>query len=315
ATSTQAFTGSGAYSVAADGAIVFDGSPGAMAGDAEMFFFTTGSAASSEVGMTICVRIGATYDHNHLAGPYSLHGQGHVLGAAPSLPRTVTDIGDMELTATSSTTGSWTVSGDTVDGNSLGIVAGQLTGAGTSSLASNGVMTLTDPAGLTEFAFSASGDYAVGRVLENNTNLFFMMRGCPENGDYGQATAGAGGIEPELGMRGFPTVGNAAWSWAIIEGIGGAGALLPIGFAASPIGIPLSGGQLWLDPGQIVATNLIVLGGTPGAAGAGSADIALPIPNQASVAGVDLFTQAFILDNAAPGGVSMSRGFFIEICR
>jgi hypothetical protein len=72
----------------------------------------------------------------------------------------------------------------------------------------------------------------------------------------------------ELGMRTFPTLGNAAFRFAIIDGRGGAA----------------------------------------GAAGAGAVDVGLPIPSVPGLAGIELFAQALALDPGGPGGVAMSSG-------
>ncbi|MCR9247104.1 MAG: hypothetical protein NXI31_18890 [bacterium] len=307
--------GSANYTVAPDGELTVNGFPGAVSSNGELFFILVGSQTSSEVGLTIAVRQGATLDLRDLAGRYGVHGQGHLLGGLGG-PENFTDLGGLELRAATATAGAWAYSGETVDGDATGQVIGPATGAGACTLSpATGVLTMTDASGSIEFAFSDSGRFASGRVIENNSNLFFALRSCPENSDFGTATAGTGGIEPELGMRTFPTLGNASWRYALIEGLGGAPAILAIGFRPAAAGIPLSGGLLWLDPTRIVANPFVVLGGPAGVGGAGAVDVPLPIPSGASFARIKLFAQALVLDGAAAGGVSMSRGFAVQFCR
>ncbi|MCA8954398.1 MAG: hypothetical protein KDE27_33135 [Planctomycetes bacterium] len=316
AATTSSIGGSGPYSVAADGALLLAGEPGGISSNGELLLKVTGSLTSSEVGLTIAVRTGSSYDLRNLAGRYHLHGQSHELGTALGRPNSVTDIGVVTIAAASANTGTWSIAGQTAESNPLGQTLNPFVASGAAVLVSNGVVTLTSATGSFELAFAASGRFAAGRaVLANETSLFFLSRACDENFDYGSATAGSGGIEPELGMRTFPTLGNAGWRFAIVDGRGAAPAILSIGFGRAPAGIPFAGGLLWLDPARIVASPFVVLGGSAGTAGAGGVDVGLPIPSAVSYDGVKLFSQAFVLDPLAPAGVAMSRGFEVTFCR
>ncbi len=308
-------TGTVPYAVAPDGELVLDGIPGGLSPTGELLFLADGSTTNPEVGLVLGVRVGGNYDLNDLAGKYSLTGMSVELGTSPSQPLTVTDVGELVITASSPTSGTWSAEGITVDGNAFGLSFGTLSASGPVQLAPNGVATLSFPTtGFIELAFSDSGRYAAGRIDGNDTNLFFAVRSCPCE-PFGTDTAGSGGIAPELGMRTFPTLGNSNWSFAIDRGLGSAPAILPIAFAGSPAGLPLSGGLLWLDPTRVAANPFVVLSGPAGVPGAGAVDVTIAIPATPSFEGVDLFAQALVLDPGAPQTVSFSRALAVEFCR
>ncbi len=313
-TTTSSVTGAGSYTVAPDGALMVAGDRGAIDATGDVFFVLTASATSSEVGMTIGVRVGASYNFAALDGVYTYHAQSHVLGTTPGLPRTETDVGRLVLSANTATTGGYQFTGKTFAGNMAGQSFGWRTVVGPCAHA-GGVVTLVGGPPM-ELVFSANGKYAVGRALDNRSDLWFAMRGCAASTDYGIATPGAGGIEPELGMRTFPTLGNAGWRFAVIDGRGGAATIVAIGFGSGPpSGTPLAGGLLFVDPVQIVATPFVVLSGPTGVPGIGLADLPVAIPSQPGFAGVRLYAQALVLDAAAPGTVAMSRGFEAVLSR
>lgn len=298
------------YTVAPDGALTFGFAvlQGAVSGDSEVLFATAGEINSTEVGMVAAVRLGTNYDFNNLEGRYSLQGQAYILGTAPTMPQTTSDFGELELAATSATTGNWDVDGLTVDGNHQGVFFGTLSGNGGATIASNGIMSLGQ---LLELGFSANGAYFVGRVIEPQTNLFFGMRQFPICETFGSGTSGTSGSVPAIGMSTFPRLGNANWALTVADALGGSLAVVAINFT-SLAGAPALGGLLWVNP--IGAhTPLIVLGGSPGVAGAGSGQTALPLPNLPSFAGLELFAQAVVLDPGSAGGFAMSSGFRAEL--
>lgn len=309
---TSPASGAATYTVANDGALTLGNSVGGIDATGEVFFLMTASTTSSEVGMEIGVRVGSSLSLAALDGIYTYAAQTHELGAAVGLPRTATDVGRLTLTASTATLGGYDLTGQTFFGRASGLSAAPRTIAGAATFA-NGVMTLAGGPPI-ELAFSASGRYAVGRAVDNHSDLWFAMRGCAECNPYGIATAGSNGIEPELGMRTFPTLGNANWRFAITDGLSGAPAVLALGFVPAP-GIPFAGGLLWLDPTRIVASPFLVLGGPPGIPGGGSVDVPLPIPPQVQFLGPALLAQALVLDPAAPATIAMSRGFRVVISR
>jgi len=123
---------------------------------------------------------------------------------------------------------------------------------------------------------------------------------------YGTGLAGAGGQVPLLGVIGCPDIGQV-FGISINAVVGGAGGVLFVGLA--PAALPFKGGTFLV--GAIAAQVGVAVGGTPGAAGAGS--LALPaLLSDPVLAGIDLYMQAGFADAAAVKGVSLSNGLRLQ---
>lgn len=313
-TTTTPDTSSGSYTVAADGALTIGGDRGGMSADGQVLFGLFANTTGSELGLTIAVRIGPTYDFNDLHGRFSVHGQGYTLGQGPSLPRSATQFGEFAFTATSASTGSWSTGGVLVEGSPQGPTQNPWIHGGAAALGATGTLSLTSPAGAIELDVSANGRYFVGRELGTHTNLLFGVRQCAVAAPYGLGTAGAGGRVPVLGMKTFPLLGNGNWALWLGNGLGGGLGLIPISLAPLP-GVPALGGLIHVDPVAVGIIPLVLLGGGTGVPGAGQAQTTLALPATPSLAGLQLFAQGLILDAAAPGGFAMSNGFRAELSR
>lgn len=313
-TTTSPNANTGTYTVAPDGAVTIGGDRGGVSDDGQLVFGMFASPGGAELGITIAVKVGQSYDLHDLTGRYGLHGQGYTLGTGPALPRSTTRFGEFGFAATSTTLGTWTTNGVLAEGTPLGATLSPWSPSGLATLSSTGTLQLTASANAMTFDVSANGRYLVGRELGNNTNLLFASRQCAVAVAYGVGTAGTGGQVPSLGMKTFPMLGNSNWSLRIANGIGGGIGVLPIGFAAAP-GIPALGGTIFLDPTAVGFIPLVVLNGALGVPGAGQALTTLALPTTPSLAGIQLFAQGLILDNAAPAGFSMSNAFRAELSR
>ncbi|MEM7309534.1 MAG: VCBS repeat-containing protein [Planctomycetota bacterium] len=123
---------------------------------------------------------------------------------------------------------------------------------------------------------------------------------------YGTGDAGAGGAIPVLGASGPLQPGSTSASIRIRRGLGGAPAILAFGSGeAALIDLPLPGMTTWIDP--ITFGIPVVLGGTPGAPGAGVFDLALD-GVLVSGAGLTFYAQAVLLDAAGDSGFSSTNG-------
>ena len=119
--------------------------------------------------------------------------------------------------------------------------------------------------------------------------------------------SGAGGIEPLLGGTGPFRPNSTTAAVRIRRATGGAMALLRVG--AGPANLrsgPLPGLVHLIRPPYLPLVPL-PLSGASGAPGAGSADFSLA-PYGTLHAGSRFWLQAFVLDPAAPGGVSSTNG-------
>ena len=305
---------SGTYTVAPDGAVVIGGDRGALSDDGQLVFGLFANTTSNEIGLTIAVRIGASYDFNDLAGRYGVHSQGYTLGVGPGLPRSRTHFGEFGFAATSTQAGSWSSGGVFVEGSPQGSQLNTWLQNGTATLGPTGTLQLTTPTSTIELDVSANGRYVLGRELGATTNLFFGTRQCAVANSFGTGTAGAGGRVPVLGMKTFPVLGNGSWGLWLGNGIGGGIGVVPISLGMLP-GVPALGGLVFVDPNAIGLIPLVLLSGGAGVPGAGQAVTTLALPSTPSLAGIALYSQGLILDNAAPAGFAMSNAFRAELSR
>jgi hypothetical protein len=133
---------------------------------------------------------------------------------------------------------------------------------------------------------------------------------CPAPLTLGAGTAGTGGIVPTLSTSGGTAqIGNAGFGFAIASGRGGAPALLVLN--AVETSLPFAGGTIFVLPGVALAT---VLGGAPGAPGAGSATIGISIPANPALVGATVTGQAGIFDPAANSSFALTAGLRVTIC-
>lgn len=125
---------------------------------------------------------------------------------------------------------------------------------------------------------------------------------------YGAGLAGSGGFVPTLAGTNCPEIGKAI-TLEIAKVRGGAiGALL---LGTTQASLPFKGGQLLVAP-ILVTLNLLV-GGTPGAAGAGSLSLPVLLPNDAGWVGLSIDCQAAFADPNAVKGASLTAGLEIDV--
>ncbi|MFK7741546.1 MAG: hypothetical protein AB8H80_14605 [Planctomycetota bacterium] len=313
-TTSPAATGTETYSVASDGSVSIGGDQGAVTADGELLFAVlTGS--SGRVGMVIAIRIDTSNTLGDIAGRFGMISNGFDLDTSAFTPRSRTLSGSLDFTENSPSIGTWAADGVAVDSRPQGLQSNPITpntGAAT-LLPSSGELTLAALDSGTAARVSASGRYLLGSTASTDSSQLFAARLCSVSNPIGTATAGTGGIEPLLGMRTFPTLGNASFAFAIENGLGGAFAALPIALAPAP-GIPALGGVLWIDPTAVGTVASALLSGTAGAAGVGSGLSPFAIPANPALAGFELFAQALVFDAAAPGNLAMSRGYRVTLC-
>lgn len=124
---------------------------------------------------------------------------------------------------------------------------------------------------------------------------------------YGGALAGAGGIAPQLNGSQCPLVGQPL-SLELTQGLGGTPGVLAIGAGSNALN--LFGGTVHVNP--IVSTTPIVLGGAPGAPGAGNLTLpfgALP----PAMLGLRVYFQGALFDTAAPQWLSLTNGLEVVV--
>jgi len=170
------------------------------------------------------------------------------------------------------------------------------------------------------FTASPAGVLAAGLDLDRSTGGLLIatlgssaweLFGASPYIDLGGASVGAGAFTP----RHFPSgplaqLGNGGWVLEVDRLVGGAPLILHLGL--SNLGLPLAGGVLGTGEPTVLALSAVA-GGAPGAPGAGSFAVGLPIPSVPSLAGLDLFTQVFAFDAASPFFVVLSNGLRTKI--
>jgi hypothetical protein len=124
---------------------------------------------------------------------------------------------------------------------------------------------------------------------------------------YGAGKAGTGGVVPVLLAAAVPVTGGLLTLNAG-QTRGGTTGVVFLGFGRTAI--PLLGGTLLTIPS---ATFGVVLGGAPGAPGAGSGAVVLPVPADPLLVGVVLDFQAVITDVGAANGFSATNGVEVAI--
>jgi hypothetical protein len=125
---------------------------------------------------------------------------------------------------------------------------------------------------------------------------------------YGAGLAGTGGFVPVFSMSGCAIPGGVI-NVHLDDVVGGASGLMMVG--AAPVSLPFKGGTLLTAP--LILSVGIGVGGTPGAAGAGTLDLPAGLPAGPLLSGVKLYLQAGFQDTGAPVNVSLSNAVMMEI--
>jgi DNA-binding beta-propeller fold protein YncE len=126
--------------------------------------------------------------------------------------------------------------------------------------------------------------------------------------NYGPGTPGTGGITPELWANMTPRPGTASLALTVSRGLAGSVAI-PI-LSNGPGNVSIGTFTFLLNPSLLVFLPVVVLDGQ------GNGLAPFPLPNDQSLLGVNLFTQALVVDaGAAPIGLSATSGLRIRPSR
>lgn len=127
--------------------------------------------------------------------------------------------------------------------------------------------------------------------------------------NYGQATAGAGGVRPRAWFAGSPSPGTPALTFELDRAVGGGPTLLLLGVARAQV--PVLGITLLVQP--LVSLFVGLASGTSGAPGAGTANVPLAVPNDPTLLGILIDSQWVVFDQGAVAGLAASEGFELRI--
>jgi len=142
-------------------------------------------------------------------------------------------------------------------------------------------------------------------VVASGGESGFEVFGVNPYVDLGGASSGTGGLQPRhFGAGGLPQLGNAGYSLEVVDALAGAVVLVHLG--VTDLALPFLGGVL--HTGTPTALQSVVI-----ADGAGAASVAIPIPISASLAGLLLFSQAFVVDPGIAAGLALSNGLSLRL--
>ncbi len=122
---------------------------------------------------------------------------------------------------------------------------------------------------------------------------------------FGDGSAGTGNEVPRLVGNDSLNIGSS-FTLSITDALGGAFGFLALGGPDSKTSIPLAGGNLLIDPIDLIVP--IRLEGALNAAGAGTLSINCPIPDEPALLGFNINLQALIIDPGSATGVAWTNG-------
>lgn len=117
----------------------------------------------------------------------------------------------------------------------------------------------------------------------------------------GTATAGTGGLAPQLRGDGLPFQGGAT-TLHVVQAVGGSVGALAVSFGP-PVPVALGSATVW--PTQAPIVLAFATGGTPGA-GTGSFALPIAVPVAPALVGTSFVSQALVVDGANPDGFTIT---------
>jgi hypothetical protein len=144
--------------------------------------------------------------------------------------------------------------------------------------------------------------------------LLFLASTLPAQTPYGSGAPGTGGITPTLSCN-QAWMGNASFAYQVQGGLGGAPALLALSQQRASFFVGTTEILVDLAPPNLLLLLLIALGGPPGAPGAGTYSLPVPLtfPPQPALAGFTLYAQVVVIDFPTPGSPAATRGLRVEL--
>lgn len=201
----------------------------------------------------------------------------------------------------------------------------QATGAKVNTCSDNsnaaGVYSVIVPAGNLKvsyhppsFFLGLGSDVRSNILVSADTTLDGSLPFCAAPVNYGTGLGGTGGFVPHISFSGGAAAsGNSAFAYELSGGRGGALAFLVISLRSRAL--PAFGGTLLVGTNRATSLRLpVLLSGTPGVGGVGSARVNFPV-SIGLAAGLDVFAQFSVLDPLAPQGFGLSEGLQFRVCR
>ncbi len=129
---------------------------------------------------------------------------------------------------------------------------------------------------------------------------------------YGLGSPGSGGFTPRFVALEPPMLGNPGFTFGIADALGGAPTILALDVAASPPDTVVAGLPFHLA-GSFAFTVLPIGSMLGTGAGGGFTSLTWALPNTPTLAGFELFLQAFIVDTDGKNGFATTPGLEIRL--
>ena len=311
-TTDAPYSRNGVYTILPDGTL-FAGNlgAGAISADGEAFFWVDSSAP--DVGITVGVRAMTPIAFSTFEGEWGFAGLDLQTASGPGFPIFQTRLGTFSTVPQTPATGGYAGMALELLTDPLGTSSqiAPLTGSWTLGAAGNlGLLEAGQTAAMSG-ALGPAGTFMIARdVRAGHVGIMLGIKECVWPAPYGTGTAGAGGVVPDLmTFGGYPYLGNDGFRFHVAGGRGGALAVLALSLDQAP------GPGVLIDLNQLILLYPLFLSGPAGVPGAGSGTVFLPIPDSASLAGIQIQTQAGIFDLAAPQGLALTPGLQVTFCR
>jgi len=166
------------------------------------------------------------------------------------------------------------------------------------------VAALPDADGDGRAEYVATSDFWNGTDVENRV---LVVAGSAPVVAFGSAFVGSGGVEPQISLGGCPRV-RGTLRIETERVLGGAPGVLVVGAARADL--PFHGGTLYPRQDFRFAHRA---GGARGVPGAGDAALALGLPSDPALAGLEFFAQAVYLDRGALQGFALTRALELTL--
>jgi len=135
-------------------------------------------------------------------------------------------------------------------------------------------------------------------------------RAPPGSNLFGKATAGSGGLEPEILADAPAHLGNVAFQIGLGRALGGARAVLFLSLARAAAGAELRGAALSVDLSRALRLPFVTAGEQPGH---GAATFRMALADDVALLGLELFAQWLVIDRGATRGIAASRAARYEL--
>jgi hypothetical protein len=130
---------------------------------------------------------------------------------------------------------------------------------------------------------------------------------------YGMGEHGANGITPYAeSVGGLPLSGNGAYALECSGALGGTVGVMIMDYYVDEVRIP-GLPQILVALSPLASLQFMVAGGPLGVAGAGVARVAMAIPNDPGLLGLEVFSQFLWVDTGAREGISSTNGFMFRV--